>query len=46
MAATKQSIMQMADGGVWKLEAKKNIADYFKRELKVLIDTGDVVILA
>lgn len=35
-----------ADGGVWKLEAKRNIADYFKRELKDLIDTGDVVILA
>lgn len=35
-----------ADGGVWKLEAKRNIAEYFKRELKDLIDSGDVVILA
>lgn len=35
-----------ADGGVWKLEAKRNIAEYFNRELKDLIDSGDVVILA
>lgn len=35
-----------ADGGVWKLEAKRNISDYFKRELEDLINSGDVVILA
>ena len=35
-----------ADGGVWKLEAKRNIADYFKAELKDLIDSVDVVMLA
>lgn len=35
-----------ADGGVWKLEAKKNISEYFKRELKDLIASGDIVILA
>lgn len=35
-----------ADGGVWKLEAKRNISDYFKRELEELIGSGDVVILA
>lgn len=35
-----------ADGGVWRLEAKKNIAEYFERELDDLIKSGDVVILA
>lgn len=35
-----------ADGGVWKLEAKQNIAEYFGRELKDLTDSGNVVILA
>lgn len=35
-----------ADGGVWKLEAKRNISEYFKHELKDLIARGDIVILA
>ena len=32
-----------ADGGIWKLEAKKNIAVYFERELADLIEAGKVV---
>ncbi len=34
-----------ADGGVWKLEAKRNVAAYFERELKDLIDAGRVVVM-
>lgn len=34
-----------ADGGVWKLEAKRNVAAYFARELKDLIDKGAVVVM-
>lgn len=34
-----------ADGGIWKLEAKKNIAVYFERELADLIETGKVVVI-
>ena len=34
-----------ADGGIWKLEAEKNIADYFKANLADLIQAGKVVIM-
>ena len=34
-----------ADGGIWKLEAKKSIAMYFKRELADLIESGKVVVI-
>ena len=34
-----------ADGGVWKLEAKKNIAAYFAKSLSDLIEAGQVVIM-
>lgn len=34
-----------ADGGVWKLEATRNVAGYFERELKDLIEKGDVVVI-
>lgn len=34
-----------ADGGVWKLEAKSNIADYLERELADLINGGDVIVM-
>ena len=34
-----------ADGGVWQLEAKRNIADYFARNLADLIDAGRVVVM-
>lgn len=34
-----------ADGGVWQLEAKRNIADYFGRHLADLIDAGRVVVM-
>lgn len=34
-----------ADGGVWKLEAKRNIAAYFEENLKDLIEEGKVVVM-
>lgn len=34
-----------ADGGIWKFEAKRNIAGYFEANLKDLIDDGKVVIM-
>ena len=34
-----------ADGGVWNLEATRNVAAYFEQELKDLIDTGAVVVI-
>ena len=37
--------MFQADGGVWKLEATRNVAAYFEKELKDLIDSGRVVVI-
>lgn len=37
--------MFQADGGVWKLEATRNVAGFFEKELKDLIDEGRVVII-
>ncbi len=34
-----------ADGGMWKLAAKKNIAEYFAEELSAYIKLGEVVIM-
>ena len=34
-----------ADGGVWKLEATRNVAAYFEDKLKDLIETGAVVVI-
>ena len=34
-----------ADGGVWKLEATRNVAEYFVSQLKDMIDTGAVVVI-
>lgn len=34
-----------ADGGVWKLEATRNIAGYFEEALKDLIESGSVVVI-
>ena len=34
-----------ADGGVWKLEATRNIAAYFEEKLGDLISAGRVVVL-
>ena len=34
-----------ADGGAWKLEATRNVAAYFEKELNDLIKTGDVVVI-
>lgn len=38
-------IRAAADGGIWKLEAKKNIADYFLKNMGDLIDAGKVVVM-
>ena len=34
-----------ADGGVWKLEATRNVAGYFEKELHDLIEAGTVVVI-
>ena len=34
-----------ADGGVWKLEATRNVAAYFENALKDLIESGAVVVI-
>ena len=34
-----------ADGGIWKLEAKRNIAQYFENNLYNLISAGKVVVM-
>lgn len=34
-----------ADGGVWKLEAKQNVASYFADELRTYIEAGKVVVM-
>ena len=34
-----------ADGGVWKLEATRNVAGYFEEQLQDLIDNGTVVVI-
>ena len=34
-----------ADGGVWKLEATRNVAGYFEAVLQDLIENGDVVVI-
>lgn len=34
-----------ADGGVWKLEATRNVAGYFEKELRDLIESGNVVVI-
>lgn len=34
-----------ADGGVWKLEATRNVAGYFEETLHDLIESGDVVVI-
>lgn len=33
-----------ADGGMWKIEARRNIAAYLEKELKELIESGNVVV--
>lgn len=33
-----------ADGGAWKLAAKKNVVDYFEETLKDMIEAGQVVV--
>ena len=38
-------LVQKTAGGIWKLEAKKNIADYFLKNMGDLIDAGKVVVM-
>ena len=45
MTASEITEELVADGGIWKLEAKKNIADYFNTNLADLIEAGKVVIM-
>jgi hypothetical protein len=33
-----------ADGGMWKLTARRTIAEYLKEELSEIIETGDVIV--
>lgn len=40
----REAVLEAA-GGVWKLEAKRNIADYFEKNLKDLIEAGKVVVM-
>lgn len=39
----REAVLEAA--GVWKLEAKRNIADYFEKNLKDLIEAGKVVVM-
>lgn len=34
-----------ADGGAWKLQARRNVADYLKENLAVLIEAGEVIVV-
>lgn len=34
-----------ADGGVWKMEARRNVVNYFNGALKDMIESGDVIVL-
>lgn len=34
-----------ADGGAWKLQARRNVADYLKSALSVLIEAGRVIVV-
>ena len=34
-----------ADGGIWKMEAKDNIKNYFEHELREEVDAGAVVVM-
>lgn len=34
-----------ADGGAWKLQARRNVADYLKSALSVLVEAGEVIVV-
>lgn len=34
-----------ADGGAWKLQARRNVADYLKENLAELIESGEVIVV-
>lgn len=39
------AILFEADGGAWKLTARKNIAEYLRQELSELIEEGKVIVI-
>ena len=40
-----QVALYEADGGAWKLQARRNVADYLKENLADLIESGDVIVV-
>lgn len=34
-----------ADGGAWKLQARRNVAEYLKSALSVLVEAGEVIVV-
>jgi len=40
-----QVALYEADGGAWKLTARRNIADYLRKQLAALIDDGIVIVV-
>ena len=40
-----QVALYEADGGAWKLRARRNIADYLKENLAELIESGEVIVV-
>lgn len=45
MLAILAALEITADGGVWKLEAARNVAAYFEENLHDLIESGAVVVI-
>jgi len=40
-----QVALYEADGGAWKLQARKNVADYLRKELAPLIESGEIIVV-
>ena len=40
-----QVALYEADGGAWKLQARRNVADYLKENLAELIEAGEVIVV-
>ena len=40
-----QVALYEADGGAWKLQARRNVADYLNKNLADLIESGDVIVV-
>lgn len=45
MANDGRVVLFEADGGMWKMDAKKEIAEYFEKALNGLISDGHVVVM-